>query len=69
MLKCPDCGKSYSIMSKYCKDCGKKLIEKQPNTCSNPECPNSRIKLSDNDRYCEECGSQTVDYLNYEKYC
>lgn len=67
MLICPKCGRKYPLMSKFCKECGTKLVEDHPNTCSNPACPNSKVKLGNTDKYCDQCGSPTTYQKEVEK--
>ena len=51
-IRCPKCGKEISADSKFCPDCGTKIIR---------ECPNCHAPVTPGTKFCSNCGAKLVD--------
>lgn len=55
MIKCPNCGASNPENSKFCNECGAKLLA-VCSSCGHP--------ISFNTKFCNECGTANENYIN-----
>lgn len=51
LLKCPKCGTSNKTVSKFCCECGEKLVIAKKN------CPNCKFENETNMKFCGNCGT------------
>jgi rRNA maturation endonuclease Nob1 len=51
-VKCPKCGAEIEKNSKFCNNCGAKIIQTQ-----NISCPKCNTTLSDDSKFCNKCGT------------
>lgn len=57
-MKCKNCKTENPKNSKYCSNCGQKIIR---------TCYNCNAELIENDKYCPECGNQIDDRKSFMK--
>ena len=56
-VRCPGCGNMLSVATKFCSECGTRIIS---------SCPNCNAVLTPGVKFCSECGSKLLGGNNNE---